>query len=101
MDWARLEAIRSTRWLKWFLRDGDSLDQVRGSQTLPEWVPEMFTGRNPQILMRLRGRVRRVKNYEQEPDIGNRIDNEVIYLNRHAGNEGLDGQRENELFSSA
>ena len=64
------------------------------------WVPEMFTGWNPQIL-RLRGRVRRVKNYEQEPDEGNRIDNEVIYLNRHAGSEDLDGQRENELLSSA
>jgi len=45
--------------------------------------------------------VRRVKNYEQEPDVGKRIDNEVIYLNRHAGSEGQDGQGENELFSSA
>ena len=45
--------------------------------------------------------MRRVKNYEQEPDEGNRIDNEVIYLNRHAGSEDLDGQRENELLSSA
>lgn len=61
----------------------------------------MFTGWNPQILMKLRGRVRRVKNYEQEPNVGNRIDNEVIYLNRHAGSEDLDGQRENELLSSA
>ena len=50
--------------------------------------------------MRLGGRVRRVKNYEQEPDVGKRIDNEVIYLNKHAGSEGRDGQRENELLSS-
>ena len=60
----------------------------------------MVTGWNPQIL-RQRGRVRRVKNYKQEPDERNRIDNEVIYLNRHAGSEDLHGQRENELLSSA
>lgn len=46
------------------------------------------------------GQSEKSKNYEQEPDIGNRIDNEVIYLNRYAGSEGLMGS-ENELSSSA
>ena len=38
MGWARLEAIRSTRWLKLFLRDGDGQDQVRDSQSPKKWV---------------------------------------------------------------
>ena len=55
------------------------------------WIPEMFRGWNEQVLMRLRGRGGRVKGYEQEPGIGNRMDSDVIYMQEM---RELDGRRE-------
>lgn len=61
-------------------------------------IPEMFRGWNEQVLMRLRGRGGGVKDSEQEPGTGNRMDSDAIYMQEM---RELDGRRENEVLSSA
>lgn len=61
-------------------------------------IPEMFRGWNEQVLMRLRSRGGGVKDSEQEPGTGNRMDSDVIYMQEM---RELDGRREKEVLSSA
>lgn len=60
-----------------------------GSQGPGKWgILEMFSRWNQKGSMSLRGRWGGIKNYEWKPGLGNRMNSDVIYLDRQRESDG-------------